>query len=108
MALNGDANHDEKRKIHSLIKIRLPIFYVSIIFDKFYIFFIYFSVLVNIEKPSPQLNLPITKKEKKAYRSECVKRPKIDAPTNTNSYLCENNDSPSVSRKMYHRLWSIA
>ena len=62
---------------------------------------------MNIEKPSPQLNLPITKKEKKAYRSECVKRPKIDAPTNTNSYLCENNDSPSVSRKMYHRLWSI-
>ena len=52
---------------------------------------------MNIEKPSPQLNLPMTKKEKKAYRSECVKRPKIDAPTNTNSYLCENNDSPSVS-----------
>ena len=59
--------------------------------------YIYFLVLVNIEKPSPQLNLPMTKKEKKAYRSECVKRPKIDAPTNTNSYLCENNDSPSVS-----------
>ena len=57
---------------------------------------------MNIEKPSPQLNLPITKKEKKAYRSECVKRPKIDAPTNTNSYLCENNDSPSVSIKMYN------
>jgi len=53
------------------------------------------NLLLNIEKPSPQLNLPITKKEKKAYRSECVKRPKIDAPTNTNSYLCENNDSPS-------------
>ena len=52
---------------------------------------------MNIEKPSPQLNLPMTKKEKKAYRSECVKRPKIDAPTNTNSYLCENNDSSSVS-----------
>merc|ERR1712183_78112 len=47
---------------------------------------------LNIE-PSPQV--PITKKEKKAYRSECVKRPKIDAPTNTNSYLCENIESPS-------------
>lgn len=43
--------------------------------------------------PSPQV--PITKKEKKAYRSECVKRPKIDAPTNTNSYLCDNIDSPN-------------
>lgn len=41
--------------------------------------------------PSPRV--PITRSEKKAYRSECVKRPKIAAPSNTTSFICDNNDA---------------
>merc|ERR1711990_27569 len=42
--------------------------------------------------PSPRV--PITRSEKKAYRSECVKRPKIAAPSNTTSFICDSNEGP--------------
>ena len=29
---------------------------------------------------------------KKAYKKDCVKRPKIAAPSNTTSFICDNND----------------
>jgi len=44
----------------------------------------------NFLEPSP--HVPVTRSEKKAYKKDCVKRPKIAAPSNTTSFICENND----------------
>ena len=42
-------------------------------------------------EPSP--HVPVTRVEKRAYKKDCVKRPKIAAPSNTTSFICDNNVS---------------
>ena len=44
-----------------------------------------------IKEPSP--HVPVTRMEKKAYKKDCVKRPKMQAPSNTTSFICDNNVS---------------
>merc|ERR1711892_539726 len=45
--------------------------------------------------PQPSPHVPVTRMEKKAYKKDCVKRPKMQAPSNTTSFICDNNDETS-------------